>query len=110
MSAGARYPRRMEAVTAALMIALTGLVFVVWRVQARGGERWARWFRQAIWRKAMVWTAALTMAAVAGSLLGGGTEIAGASLALGLLVLYVLFEFWSSAKTFGPTHDRHSDR
>lgn len=92
----------VELVTALVMIGLTGSVFVIWRAQAQDPTRWHRWFGQRVWLRAMAWTAGITLAAVAGSLAAGGTEVAIGALAVGLLALYVLFDFWSSS-TSGQT-------
>jgi hypothetical protein len=91
----------VEGVAAAIMIVLTGALFLVWRAQVRSAGRWRRWFREGTWFRAMGWIAALTSAAAIGALVGGERGIALLAVTVGAVVLLLLVILWSYARTFG---------
>jgi hypothetical protein len=90
----------VEGVVAAIIVVLTGGLFVLWRAQARDPGHWRRWFREGTWLRALGWTAALTAAAAVGALLGGERDIAVLVVSVGAVALLVLVILWSYARTF----------
>ena len=94
--------RDIETIAAAILVLLTVGLFIAWGAMVRRPGRWNRYLSESFWARALGWVAAVGGAAVLGGLMAGGGTLTAAIFGVVLLLLGVVFLFWSKAKAFGP--------